>query len=175
MTGDTKALNPGTVLSTLVLRALAARAGMSRPQTAGQRRIVWEAADVVTDDLASRVLVLNLPAAGRGLGEWLTGAAHLGVPFQATLHQLTTLPVTVSAAVVHICENPAVLRRAAAELGAGSAPAGHRGAALPGLLQARGHHRRQRWRAALSRRLRLAGDRHRQRGHRPPRRPPHGG
>lgn len=120
VTGDTKALGQGTVLSTLVLRALAVRTGLTRPETAQQRRDLWEASDVVVDDLASRVLVLNLPGEGRGLGEWLTGAAQLGVPFHVTLHQLTMLPLTIRGARVHVCENPAVLRRAAADLGAGS-------------------------------------------------------
>jgi uncharacterized protein (TIGR02679 family) len=122
VTGDTKALNHGTVLSTLVLRALAVKTGASRPGTAGERRDLWEADGVVVDDLASRVLVLNIRAEGHGLAEWLTGAARLGVPFYITLHQLMTLPLTIRDALVRICENPAVLRRAAAELGAGSAP-----------------------------------------------------
>jgi uncharacterized protein (TIGR02679 family) len=122
VTGDTKALGPGSVLSTLVLRALAIRTGRGRPRTAGERRDLWEANGVVADDLASRVLVLNLPAAGRGLGEWLTGAAGLGVPFYVTLHQLMTLPLTISCPLVSVCENPAVLRRAATELGADAAP-----------------------------------------------------
>jgi uncharacterized protein (TIGR02679 family) len=122
VTGDTKALSHGTTLSTLVLRALAIRTGRDRPGTAGERRELWEANDVVVDDLASRVLVLNLPAGGRGLGEWLTGAARLGVPFYVTLHQLMTLPLTIRGTLVRVCENPAVLRRAAAELGAGAAP-----------------------------------------------------
>jgi uncharacterized protein (TIGR02679 family) len=122
VTGDTKALNPGTVLSTLVLRALAAKTGTGRPETAGERRDLWEANGVAADDLSSRVLVLNLPAAGQGLGEWLTGAAQLGVPFYVTLHQLMTLPLAIPGALVSICENPAVLRRSAADLGAGSAP-----------------------------------------------------
>jgi uncharacterized protein (TIGR02679 family) len=122
VTGDTKALSHGTVLSTLVLRALAVKTGTGRPGTAEERRDLWEASDVVVDDLASRVLVLNVPAEGRGLAEWLVGAARLGVPFYATLHQLMTLPLTVRGALAHVCENPAVLRRAAAELGAGSAP-----------------------------------------------------
>jgi uncharacterized protein (TIGR02679 family) len=120
--GDTKALNYGTALSTLVLRALAIKSGAGRPGTAGERRDLWEANGVVVDDLASRVLVLNIPAEGQGLAEWLAGAARLGVPFYVTLHQLMTLPLTIRGALVHVCENPAVLRRAAAELGAGSAP-----------------------------------------------------
>ena len=122
VTGDTKALGHGTVLSTLILRALAVRAGLARPETAEQRRDLWESSDVVVDDLASRVLVLNLPAQGHALGEWLTGAARLGVPFYVTLQQLMTLPLTVRSGAVHVCENPAVLRRASAELGPGSAP-----------------------------------------------------
>jgi uncharacterized protein (TIGR02679 family) len=122
ITGDTKALNRGTVLSTLVLRALAIRAGVSRPETAEDRRDLWEASGVVVDDLASRVLVLNLPAQGHGLGEWLSGAARLGVPFYITLHQLMTLPLAVRGVPAWVCENPAVLRRAAAELGPASAP-----------------------------------------------------
>lgn len=121
VTGDTKALNHGTFTATLVLRALAIKAGLPRPESAADRRALWETSDVVTDDLASRVLVLNVLARGAGLGEWLTGAASLGVPFYVTLHQLMTMPVTVPGATVHVCENPAVLRRAAADLGAGSA------------------------------------------------------
>ena len=122
VTGDTKALNHGTVLSTLVLRALAIKTGLGRARGAEERRGLWEAADVVVDDLASRVLVLNIPAEGSGLAEWLAGAARLGVPFYVTLHQLMTLPPSLPGTLVHVCENPAVLRRAAAELGPGSAP-----------------------------------------------------
>ncbi|RNL87606.1 TIGR02679 family protein [Halostreptopolyspora alba] len=121
-TSDTKALNNGTTLSTLVLRALALRAGTARPTTAEERRDLWERFGVVPDDLASRVLVLNLPAAGEGLGEWLTGAARYGTPFYVTLHQLTSMPVTVASPRVYACENPAVLRRAAAELGSSAWP-----------------------------------------------------
>jgi len=122
VTGDTKALNHGTLLSTLVLRALAVKTEMGRPRTAGERRELWEAGDVVVDDLASRVLVLNLPAEGVGLAGWLAGAARHGIPFYVTLHQLMTFPLTIRGAVVYVCENPAVLRHATAELGAESAP-----------------------------------------------------
>ena len=122
ITGDTKALNHGTGLSTLVLRALAVRAGVARPGSAAERRDLWDRAGVLVDDLASRVLVLNLPAEGEGLGEWLTGAARHGTPFQVTLHQLTVHPIRVSCPRVFVCENPAVLRRACAELGAACPP-----------------------------------------------------
>jgi uncharacterized protein (TIGR02679 family) len=123
ITGDTKALNHGSGLGTLVLRALAFRLGAERAKTTEERRDLWDRNGVIVDDLASRVLVLNLPAEGDGLGEWLTSAKTHGTPFYVTLHQLVTLPITVPARVrVRVCENPAVLRRAAAELGASSQP-----------------------------------------------------
>jgi len=123
ITGDTKALNQGTSLTTLVLRALALRLGADRPKTTEERRDLWDRNGVIVDDLASRVLVLNLPADGDGLGEWLTSAKAHGTPFYVTLHQLVTLPITVKQHLhVRVCENPAVLRRAAAELGAAARP-----------------------------------------------------
>ena len=122
-TGDTKALNHGTTLATLVLRALAIRAGASRPGTTEQRRELWDSCGVIVDDLASRVLVLNLAARGDGLGEWLTDAGTRGVPFYITLQQLIAMPVApLTATTVRVCENPAVLRRAAADLGPRSSP-----------------------------------------------------
>lgn len=122
VTGDTKALNHGTTLATLVLRALSLQAGTARPASAAERRELWDLAGVLVDDLASRVLVLNLAAEGAGLGEWLTDAARYGTPFQVTLHQLTIHPIRVSLPRIYVCENPAILRRACAELGPACPP-----------------------------------------------------
>ena len=122
ITGDTKALNHGTTLATLIMRALALREGVARPASAAQRRELWDLSDVIVDDLASRVLVLNLAAHGDGLAEWLTGAARYGTPFQVTLHQLDVHPIRPSPARIFACENPAVLRRACAELGPACPP-----------------------------------------------------
>jgi uncharacterized protein (TIGR02679 family) len=115
-TGDTKALS-GPPLPGLVLRALAQRQGIAPPATQAGRRALWEAAGIIVDDLASQVLVLNVPASGAALGRWLTESAGLGVPFRVTLHQLTTMPVTLDLGGLRVCENPAVLRAAAADLG----------------------------------------------------------
>lgn len=116
-TGDTKSLGRGNTTATLTLRALALRSDARPPVTAEETRLLWDANGVVVDDLASRVLVLNLRAHGRGLGEWLTGAAEFGTPFQTTLHQLTAHPIKPIAHDVYVCENPAVLRRASQVLG----------------------------------------------------------
>ncbi|HEV2638123.1 MAG TPA: TIGR02679 family protein [Actinocrinis sp.] len=121
-TGDTKALNRGRTSATLVLRALALRENMPVPTNAEDIRILWDTCGVVADDLASRVLVLNLPATGDGLGHWLTDAARYGTPFQVTLHQLTVHSVRADPPEVYVCENPAVLRRAAQELGSSCPP-----------------------------------------------------
>ncbi|GAA3757188.1 TIGR02679 family protein [Salinactinospora qingdaonensis] len=122
VTHDTKALNDDTPLAGLVVRALALHAGVPRPGNAQELRELWDRFDVVVDDLASRVLVLNLAADGAGLGEWLTSAARTATPFYVTLHQLLTLPITLGHPMVRVCENPAILRRAAEELSAACPP-----------------------------------------------------
>jgi uncharacterized protein (TIGR02679 family) len=122
ITGDTKVLNHGSTLATLIMRALALREGAARPASAAQRRELWDLSGVIVDDLASRVLVLNLPARGDGLAEWLTGAARYGTPFQVTLQQLDAHPIRLAPARIFGCENPAVLRRACAELGPACPP-----------------------------------------------------
>ncbi len=86
------------------------------------RRSVADSADIAADDLASRVLVLNLAAGGSGLGEWLTGAAQFGTPCYVTLHQLTAHPLRIRPGTVFACQHRPVLRRAAADLAAASAP-----------------------------------------------------
>lgn len=123
VTGDTKALS-GTTLTTLVLRALACRAGEPTvPRSAAGRRELWETVGVVPDDLASQVLVLGLDVAEGRLGRWLAEAAEEGLPFRVTLHQLTRHPLHVTRPrTVSVCENPAVLRAAVDRLGPASSP-----------------------------------------------------
>jgi uncharacterized protein (TIGR02679 family) len=121
VTSDTQAL-AATPLAGLVLRALALREQVPVPSGPQAERALWIAAGVATDDLASQVLVLNIRAGGEQLGSWLTEAAEAGEPFRVTLHQLTTMPIMPLAIDLRVCENPAVLRAAAGQLGADSAP-----------------------------------------------------
>ena len=111
--GDTKALADGFVRG-LVLRAVARWHELGAASGAEQERALWELAGVVPDDLASQVLVLGVPATGGVVGHWLTSAASAGVPFRVTLHQLRLAPLALDCDEVFVCENPAVLRAAAA-------------------------------------------------------------
>ncbi|MCH0561820.1 MULTISPECIES: TIGR02679 family protein [unclassified Streptomyces] len=126
-TGDTKALVPGAPLEQLVLRALVLRAGGRYaggdvPRDRSGRRALWESAGAIADDLASQVLVLGIrPEGDTVVCDWLRDAADFGIPFRLTLHQLASDPVVLADRDIFVCENPAVLRTAAAELEAESA------------------------------------------------------
>lgn len=121
-TGDTKALLAGGPLGTLVLRALANRSGLDAvPRDREGQRALWETSGAIADDLASQVLVLNIPCGGHDMvSGWLNDAARGGIPFRLTLQQAARVGAP-AVSDIYVCENPAVLRVAAAELGAASA------------------------------------------------------
>jgi len=121
VTGDASALN-ATPLSTLVLRALALRESVPMPASREAERALWTANGVVTDDLTSQVLVLNLRSGGDRLGSWLTDAAESGEPFRITLHQLSAMSVLPLAIDLFVCQNASVVQAAATQLGPASAP-----------------------------------------------------
>ncbi len=114
--GDPAALRQGQ-LPALVLRALALREGVPAPDGPDAALALWNAAGVVSDDLASQVLVLNVRAGGEPLGRWLTDSADAGQPFRVTLRQLIAMPVLPWATEIFVCSSPALLRAAAGQLG----------------------------------------------------------
>jgi uncharacterized protein (TIGR02679 family) len=117
VTGDGNALTDG-LLAGLVLRGLALREGVRAPASRAAEQALWNAAGIVTDDVASQVLVLNVRAAGEPLGRWLTEAAEAGEPFRVTLRQLASATVLPLALDIFVCASSAVLRAAADQLGA---------------------------------------------------------
>ncbi|MCO5997773.1 TIGR02679 family protein [Actinoallomurus rhizosphaericola] len=120
-TGDATALY-ATPLADLVLRALRLWQGASQPSDRAAERRIWNDAGVLVDDLTSQVLVLNLRVAEEhAVARWLGEAAAGGMPFRATLQQLMSGPLTPQAREVFVCQSPAVVRAAAARLGAGCA------------------------------------------------------
>ncbi|GAB3230914.1 hypothetical protein GCM10027447_25660 [Glycomyces halotolerans] len=114
MLGDTKALASGRSRG-MLLRALALWRGVDHPEDTASERELLEWAGIVSDDIASQALVLNMPITGGIVGEWMRSAR--GIPFRLTLQQLRREPLSVAAPTVRVVENPSILRAAADALG----------------------------------------------------------
>ncbi|MFZ5870939.1 MAG: TIGR02679 family protein [Actinomycetota bacterium] len=117
--GDAHALDDGTVLSQLVLRALAAASGDEAPRTAAARRELWERYGVSADTVSSTCLVLGLrPLGDSGLARRLGWACDAGDPQHVTAWDLARGNLEVAPGTwVLVCENPRVLEAVAQERG----------------------------------------------------------
>jgi uncharacterized protein (TIGR02679 family) len=117
--GDTHALDDGTRLSAVVLRALAAIHDEPPPEDAEARRACWERAGIACDALSTSVLVAGLrPAGVDPLSTTLRQWADAGAAAVVTLAQLRAHgPLTLDAARVRVVENPAVVAMAVARFG----------------------------------------------------------
>jgi uncharacterized protein (TIGR02679 family) len=135
--GNAHALDDGRPLTALVMSAVRHLAGLAVADTADAegRRHAWATVGVATDDLSSRVLVLNIPSPGDDgfLDRLLTLGAGSGEPLVLTLRHLESLAAPtptesattrrdLSGTTISVCENPAVVSAAAAELGAACPP-----------------------------------------------------
>ncbi|WP_165984577.1 TIGR02679 family protein [Streptomyces sp. YIM 98790] len=122
--GDPHALDDGTRLSTLVLRALAALHATDPPTDAAARRHLWNLAGVTDDGLSSTVLAAGLRPAGDGLLASLARTcAGAGQAVSLTLTQLRSPGAFTPPPVpVHITENPSVLAAALHRFGPGCPP-----------------------------------------------------
>ncbi|MFF3735839.1 TIGR02679 family protein [Streptomyces sp. NPDC002566] len=122
LNGHAHALDDGTPLSTLVLRALATLYDLAPPQSAADRRALWARAGVADDDLSPTVLVGGLRPAGDGpLARVSRVCAESGQAASLTLAQLRspgefTFPAG-PAPVVHAVENPSILALAVRRFG----------------------------------------------------------
>ncbi|MFF0225012.1 TIGR02679 family protein [Streptomyces sp. NPDC004629] len=120
--GDSHALDDGTRLSSVVLRALATVHDTAAPESAADRRALWTRAGVADDDLSATVLVGGLRPAGDGpLARVARVCAEAGQAASLTLAQLRapgefTL-ASGSAPVVHAVENPSILALAVRRFG----------------------------------------------------------
>ncbi|WP_329219639.1 TIGR02679 family protein [Streptomyces sp. NBC_01485] len=117
--GDPHALDDGTRLSSLVLRALSTLYGTPVPDRSHARRELWSRAGVADDDLSTTVLAAGLRPSGEGtlsrLGRICSDAGHA---VSLTLAQVRSpgefgFPVRA----VHITENPSVLALALRRFG----------------------------------------------------------
>ena len=125
--GDAHALDPGSPLATLAVRAAARLGEVQLEDDAESRRGAWASVGVMCDELSTPALVLNIPAAGSGpLSELLRLAAQHGEPVHVSLRLLLRDPLIAERALrsrtVFICENPTTVALAAARFGARCAP-----------------------------------------------------
>jgi uncharacterized protein (TIGR02679 family) len=105
--GDAHALDDGRALTSLVLSAIRALAGLPAASTASSegRRQAWSAVGVALDELSSRVLTLGIES------------EPPGEPMVLTLRRVRRHPPTFTGGRVFVCENPSVIAAAADELG----------------------------------------------------------
>jgi uncharacterized protein (TIGR02679 family) len=125
--GDSHALDDGTRLSALVLRALAALHDSAPPRSAADRRALWTRAGVADDDLSATVLVAGLRPCGEGpLARVTRVCAEAGQGAALTLAQLRApggFALSADPApVVHAVENPSVLALAVRRFGPACPP-----------------------------------------------------
>jgi uncharacterized protein (TIGR02679 family) len=109
--GNSHALDDGTVISTLVLRAIAARLGSASPTSAVDRRRLWNEAGVLGDEVSTTVLTLGLAPPGPSpAAEAVRLRSNAGCETHLTRRDLYRLDRWVSAETpVWVCENPRVL------------------------------------------------------------------
>ena len=128
--GNAHALDDNTKLGRIMLKLLVRRSGTDTPRKkAFNRRRVWENAGIVTDELSSTALVLNLPASGNSLTDQLL-QNHIckGMPVRLTFRHLRMHPPTFEspsgkhAPRIYVCENPSILAEAANQLGVDCPP-----------------------------------------------------
>ncbi|MCH0561290.1 TIGR02679 family protein [Streptomyces sp. MUM 16J] len=122
LNGHAHALDDGTALSTLVLRALATLYDTAPPQSAADRRALWTRAGVADDDLSATVVVGGLHPAGDGtLARVARVCAQAGQAASLTLAQVRApgefVLATEPAPVVHAVENPSILALALRRFG----------------------------------------------------------
>jgi uncharacterized protein (TIGR02679 family) len=117
--GDTHALDDGTRLSTVVLKALAAIHDEPPPTDAGERRACWDRAGIACDALSTTVLTAGLrPTGDDPLSSTVNRWSEAGQAVVITLAQLAEFgPLTVDTPTLWVVENPSILAMAVRRFG----------------------------------------------------------
>lgn len=124
VTGSSHGLDDGERLSGILLRALAARAGVGLPRGAHDRRMLWESIGVVLDSVSSTCLVWCLAPQGDSAAVSRLQAGHDAcAPVHITWWDLNDGVRFAPGQVVLVCENPRTLEAVA-----------ERGTAGPGVV-----------------------------------------
>lgn len=126
--GDAHALDAGSPLATLAVRAAARLGGLHEfCDDSEGRREAWAAVGILCDELSTPALVFNLSAAGNTPTARLLRTAQADAePLYLSLRHLLLWPLSCDPALagreVFICENPTIVALAARKLGARCAP-----------------------------------------------------
>ncbi len=107
--GDAHALDDGTILASLVLRAAAAMTGCPYPSTPAGRRELWRLVGVSTDEVSTTVLTVGLRS--RYGGTWLDDRTAAGWETHLNARDLRRVELGPPGDVF-VCENPRVLETA---------------------------------------------------------------
>ncbi|HVC68626.1 MAG TPA: TIGR02679 family protein [Acidimicrobiales bacterium] len=120
--GSSHALDDGTVLAALVLRAVALKVDTSFPETPAGRRTLWARVGVLSDEVSTTVLTLGLRPPGDGVAATAVRVrSDAGCESHLTLRDLQRIDRFVAPRMtVWVCENPRVLE-AAMDAGTGAA------------------------------------------------------
>jgi uncharacterized protein (TIGR02679 family) len=112
--GGSHALDDGSVLGAIVLRALALRLGTPLPGSTADRRDLWARAGVLSDEVSTTVLTLGLrPEGESAIAEVVRSRSEAGCEAHLTRRDLRRLDrLADSGSVVWVCENPRVLEAA---------------------------------------------------------------
>jgi uncharacterized protein (TIGR02679 family) len=117
ITGDAHGLDDTSLASAVLLRAAAHALDQPAPQSAADRRKLWQALGVATDSVSGTVLAWQLrPPGPDRWSQMMRDRADLGLITHLTLHELDRAGATSLAAAgtpVSACENPQVLQAAA--------------------------------------------------------------
>ncbi|MFC9967627.1 TIGR02679 family protein [Nocardia ignorata] len=122
---DPHALDDGTRLQGMVIRALAVMHGRPVPADSGELRQLWMSAGVADDELSSTVLVAGMGGLDRDgtLGKMLQVCAEGALAASVTLQQLRTVASLDDAPpMVAVVENPSVLAVAVRRFGRACPP-----------------------------------------------------
>lgn len=122
---DPHALDDGTRVANLVLRALATLHNSDPPSGAEERRALWERAGVAADELSTTVLAAGLRTNGDGLAsQILQQCADAGHAAALTLAQLRALGERLGPVPgdVWVVENPTLLALALQRFGSSCPP-----------------------------------------------------
>jgi uncharacterized protein (TIGR02679 family) len=117
VTGDAHGLDANSVASAVLLSAAAHALGVPMPESAADRRDLWQTLGVATDSVSGTVLAWQLRPPGTDRwSRMMCERAELGLVSHLTLHELDRAgPIlfVASGQTVSVCENPQVLQAAA--------------------------------------------------------------